>query len=98
MDLKEETQSLVNTDHYNFLKMMQVTDKNYNKFRKINKQQLSKNSNNPRQSEITDQIRLLYDIVDAEFNNFKSILSSPCFKHKIVKLEKDNAVLNSSPK
>ena len=96
MDLKEETQSLVNTDHYNFLKMMQVTDKNYNKFRKINKQQLSKNSNNPRQSEITEQIRLLYDIVDAEFNNFKSILSSPCFKHKIVKLEKDNAVLNSS--
>jgi hypothetical protein len=96
MDLKEETHSLVNTDDYNFLKMMQVTDKNYNKFRKINKQQLSKNSNNPRQSEITDQIRLLYDIVDAEFNNFKSILSSPCFKHKIVKLEKDNAVLNSS--
>ena len=96
MDLKEETQSLVNTDDYNFLKMMQVTDKNYNKFRKINKQQLSKNSNNPRQSEITEQIQLLYDIVDAEFNNFKSILSSPCFKHKIVKLEKDNAVLNSS--
>ena len=96
MDSKEKKDSLVNTDDYNFLKMMQVTDKNYNKFRKINKQQLSKNSNNPRQSEITEQIQLLYDIVDAEFNNFKSILSSPCFKHKIVKLEKDNAVLNSS--
>lgn len=86
----------VEADDYNFLKMMQLTDKNYNKIRKVNKQQLSKNSNNPRQSEINDQIQILYDEIDKEFNSFKSNTSSPCFKHKIIKLDKSNTVLHPS--
>ena len=83
-------------DDSNFLKMMQHTDKNYNKIRKNNKQQLSNHSKNPRQSEVTQKIQNLYDEVDAEFNNFKSNLSSPCFKHKMIRLEKSNPVLRSS--
>ena len=86
----------VEADGYNFLKMMQLTDKNYNKIRKVNKQQLSKNSNNPRQSEINGQIQILYDEIDKEFNSFKSNTSSPCFKHKIIKLDKSNTVLHPS--
>jgi hypothetical protein len=86
----------VEADDYNFLKMMQLTDKNYNKIRKVNKQQLSKNSNNPRQSEINGQIQILYDEIDKEFNSFKLNTSSPCFKHKIIKLDKSNTVLHPS--
>ena len=86
----------VEADDYNFLKMMQLTDKNYNKIRKVNKQQLSKNSNNPRQSEINSQIQFLYDEIDKEFNSFKLNTSSPCFKHKIIKLDKSNTVLHPS--
>ena len=86
----------VKADDYNFLKMMQLTDKNYNKIRKVNKQQLSKNSNNPRQSEINSQIQFLYDEIDKEFNSFKLNTSSPCFKHKIIKLDKSNTVLHPS--
>ena len=71
------------TDDSNFLKMMQLSERNYNKIRKNNKQQLSNHSKNPRQSEVTQKIQNLYDEVDAEFNNFKSNLSSPCFKHKM---------------
>ena len=96
VDAKVGKQSLVNADDYNFLKMMQHTDKNYNKIRKNNKQQLSSHSKNPRQSEVTQKIQNLYDEVDAEFNNFKSNLSSPCFKHKMIRLERNNPVLRSS--
>ena len=45
-----EKHAPVKDDDYNFLKMMQLTDKNYNKIKKSNKKQLSKNSNNPRQT------------------------------------------------
>jgi hypothetical protein len=96
VDAKVEKRSHVNTDDYNFLKMMQHTDKNYNKVRKNNKQQLSNHSKNHRQEEVSEQIQILYDKIDAEFNNFKSNLSSPCFKHKIIRLEKNNPVLQSS--
>ena len=83
-------------DDSNFLKMMQLTDKNYNKVRKNNKQQLSNHPKNSRQVEVNEKIQNLYDEVDAEFNNFKSNLSSPCFKHKMIRLEKSNPVLQSS--
>ena len=96
VDAKVGKQSHVNADDYNFLKMMQHTDKNYNKIRKNNKQQLSNHSKNTRQSEVTQKIQNLYDEVDAEFNNFKSNLSSPCFKHKMTRLERNNPVLRSS--
>jgi hypothetical protein len=96
VDAKVGKQSPVNADDYNFLKMMQHTDKNYNKVRKNNKQQLSNHSKNTRQSEVTQKIQNLYDEVDAEFNNFKSNLSSPCFKHKMTRLERNNPVLRSS--
>ena len=49
VDAKVGKQSHVNTNDYNFLKMMQLTDKNYNKVRKNNKQQLSNHSKNSRQ-------------------------------------------------
>jgi len=96
VDAKVGKQSPVNADDYNFLKMMQHTDKNYNKVRKNNKQQLSNHSKNTRQSEVTQKIQNLYDEVDVEFNNFKSNLSSPCFKHKMTRLERNNPVLRSS--
>jgi hypothetical protein len=96
VDAKVGKQSPVNADDYNFLKMMQHTDKNYNKVRKNNKQQLSNHSKNTRQTEVTQKIQNLYDEVDAEFNNFKSNLSSPCFKHKMTRLERNNPVLRSS--
>jgi hypothetical protein len=96
VDAKVGKQSHVNTNDYNFLKMMQLTDKNYNKVRKNNKQQLSNHSKNSRQQEVNEQIQILYDIIDKEFNNFKSNLSSPCFKHKMIRLEKNNHVLQSS--
>ena len=76
--------------------MMQLTDKNYNKIRKNNKQQLSHNSKNTRQPEINGQIQILYDEIDKEFNILKANTSSPCFKHKIIKIGKDNTVLDSS--
>jgi hypothetical protein len=96
VDAKVDKQSFVNADDCNFLKMMQHSEKNYNKIRKNNKQQLSSNAKNPRQSEVTEKIHILYDEVDAEFKNFKSNLSSPCFKHKMIRLEKSNPVLQSS--
>ena len=96
MEVEKQSSVNVKGDDYNFLKMMQLTDKNYNKIRKVNKQQLSKNSNNPRQSEINGQIQILYDEIDKEFNNFKSNTSSPCFKHKIIKIDKSNMVLHPS--
>ena len=97
-----EKQPLVKDDDYNFLKMMQLTDKNYNKIRKVNKKQLSKNSSNPRQTEINNQLKFLYDEVDSQYNIFKtnfvgtSATTSTCFKHKITKLDKTNAVLHPS--
>jgi hypothetical protein len=92
-----EKVSAIKDDDYNFLKMMQLTDKNYNKIRKINKQQLSHNSKNLRQSEINGQIQILYDEIDKEFNILKANnFSSSCFKHKIIKINKDNTVLQSS--
>ena len=94
--METEQPTVVKADDYNFLKMMQLTDKNYNKVKKVNKQQLSHNSKNSRQSEINEQIKYLYDEIDKEFNIFKSDTSSPCFKHKIIKISKDNTVLESS--
>ena len=92
-----EKVSAIKDDDYNFLKMMQLTDKNYNKIRKINKQQLSHNSKNLRQSEINGQIQILYDEIDKEFNILKANnFSSSCFRHKIIKIGKDNTVLQSS--
>ena len=99
-----EKHALVKDDDYNFLKMMQLTDKNYNKIKKSNKKQLSKNSNNPRQTEINNQLKILYDEVDIQYNMFKSNVAgsatttatSSCFKHKIIKLDKTNAVLHPS--
>ena len=89
----------IKSDEYNFLKMMQNNDKKYNKIRKMNKQQLSYNSKNPRQKEINEQIEHLYDEIDKEFNSLKSNASnasSPCFKHKIVKIDKDSRVIQQS--
>jgi len=94
MEIKQP--AVVKDDEYNFLKMMQLTDKNYNKIRKINKQQLSYNSKNSRQSEINGQIKMLYDEIDKEFNILKANTLSSCFKHKIIKIGKDNTVLDSS--
>jgi hypothetical protein len=94
--METEQPAVVKADDYNFLKMMQLTDKNYNKIKKVNKQQLSHNSKNSRQSEVNDKIQFLYDEIDKEFNIFKSDTSSPCFKHKIIKIDKDNTVLESS--
>ena len=97
-----EKESLVKDDDYNFLKMMQLTDKNYNKIRKINKKQLSNKSSNPRQTEINNQLKILYDEVDSQYNTFKtnvvgtSATTSTCFKHKITKLDKTNSVLHPS--
>jgi len=95
-----EKQIPVKDDDYNFLKMMQLTDKNYNKIRKVNKKQLSNNSNNPRQTEINNKLKFLYDEVDSLYNMFKSnavsTATSSCFKHKIIKLDKSNAVLHPS--
>ena len=94
--METEQPVAVKADDYNFLKMMQLTDKNYNKIKKVNKQQFSHNSKNSRQSEVNDKIQFLYDEIDKEFNIFKSDTSSPCFKHKIIKIGKDNTVLESS--
>ena len=47
--METEQPVAVKADDYNFLKMMQLTDKNYNKIKKVNKQQLSYNSKNSRQ-------------------------------------------------
>jgi len=95
-----EKHALVKDDDYNFLKMMQLTDKNYNKIKKVNKKQLSKNSNNPRQIEINNQLKILYDEVDSQYNMFKTNVvgssTATCFKHKIIKLNKTNAVLHPS--
>ena len=93
-----EKHAPVKDDDYNFLKMMQLTDKNYNKIKKSNKKQLSKNSNNPRQTEINSQLKILYDEVDSQYNMFKAnvVGTSSCFKHKIIKLNKTNAVLHPS--
>ena len=91
-----EQQAVVNEDDYNFLKMMKLTDTNYNKIRKVNKLQLSHNSKNSRQSEINGKINLLYDEIDKEFNNLKANNLSPCFKHNIIKIHNDKTVLQPS--
>ena len=80
-------------DEYNYLKMMKLTDINYNKIKKSNRHQLSYNSNNPRQSEVHSKIQFLYDELDIEFNNFKNNISSSCFKHKMIKVDKSNICL-----
>ena len=74
VDAKVGKQSHVNTNDYNFLKMMQLTDKNYNKVRKNNKQQLSNHPKNSRQVEVNEKIQMLYDELDKEFNNFKEVI------------------------
>ena len=96
----------VKNDDYNFLKMMKLTNKSYNKIKKSNKKQLSKNSSNPRQTEINNQLKFLYDEVDSQYNMFKTNVvgtattttttTTKCFKHKITKLDKTNAVLHPS--
>ena len=91
-----EQSHAIKYDEYNFLKMMQFNDKKYNKIRKMNKQQLSYNSKNPRQKEINEHIQNLYDEIDKEFNNLKTNASSQCFKHKMVKIDKDNRVIQPS--
>ena len=85
-----------NNEEYNFLKMMQQNDATYNKVKKMNKTQLSNNSKNPRQSEINEQLLNLYTELDIEYNNFKNKLSSTCFKHKLINIDKNNRVTNQS--
>jgi hypothetical protein len=85
-----------NNEEYNFLKMMQQNDSTYNKVKKMNKTQLSNNSKNPRQSEINEQLLNLYTEIDIEYNNFKNKLSSTCFKHKLINIDKINRTLNQS--
>ena len=76
--------------------MIQQNDATYNKVKKMNKTQLSNNSKNPRQSEINEQLLKLYTEIDTEYNNFKNKLSSPCFKHKLINIEKNNRAINQS--
>jgi len=85
-----------NNEEYNFLKMMQQNDATYNKVKKMNKTQLSNNSKNPRQPEINEQLLNLYTEIDIEYNNFKNKLSFPCFKHKLINIEKNNRAINQS--
>ena len=85
-----------NNEEYNLLKMMQQNDATYNKVKKMNKTQLSNNSKNPRQSEINQQLLKLYTEIDIEYNNFKNKLSSLCFKHKLINIDKNNRVVNQS--
>ena len=88
--------SYLNNEEYNFLKMMKQNDAMYNKVKKMNKTQLSNNSKNPRQSEINEQILKMYTEIDIEYNKFKNKLSSQCFKHKLINIEKNNRVMNQS--
>ena len=88
--------SYLNNEEYNFLKMMKQNDAMYNKVKKMNKTQLSNNSKNPRQSEIIEQILKMYTEIDIEYNKFKNKLSSQCFKHKLINIEKNNRVINQS--
>jgi len=88
--------SSLNNDEHNFLKMMRQNDEMYNKIKKMNKTQLSSNSKNPRQSEINEQILKLYTEMDIEYNIFKNKLSSSCFKHKLINIEKNNRAINQS--
>lgn len=84
---------------YNLLRLMQCDDKYYNKIRKINKEQLSYNSKNVRQSEINSHLFSIYDFIDAEFNRFKNNTHfiQSCFKHKLTKIEDpNNRVLQKS--
>ena len=84
---------------YNLLRLMQCNDKTYNKIRKINKQELSYNSKNVRQSEINSHLFYIYDFIDEEFNNFKrnTHVINSCFKHKLTKIEyRNNKVLQKS--
>lgn len=77
---------------YSLLQLMQYNDKYYNKIRKINKQELSHNSKNARQSEINSHLFSIYDYIDEQFNHFKNnthIIQS-CFKHKLIKIEDQN--------
>ena len=83
-------------EEYDYLKMMKLTDINYNKIKRGNRKQLSHNSNNPRQSVVNNTIQFLYDEVDAEFNNFRTKILSPCFKHKLIRVDKNNIVLKHS--
>ena len=52
-----ENPIIVNEDDSNVLKMMQISERNYNKIRKNNKRQLSDHSKNHRQSEVTQTIQ-----------------------------------------
>ena len=70
--------------------------KKFAKIRKMNKEQLSYKSNNPRQGEINTQIYKLYDELDTEFNYFRSLSNSLCFKHKFIKIDKTNRVVQPS--
>jgi hypothetical protein len=93
---KSNHHSRVKDEKYNLLKMIQNNDKKYNKIRKMNKEQLSYKSNNPRQGEINTQIYKLYDELDSEFNYFRSLSNSLCFKHKFIKIDKTNRVVQPS--
>ena len=93
---KSNHHSRVKDEKYNLLKMIQNNDKKYNKIRKMNKEQLSYKSNNPRQGEINTQIYKLYYELDTEFNYFRSLSNSLCFKHKFIKIDKTNRVVQPS--
>ncbi len=74
-------------NEYNLLNLMQCNDREYNKIRKINKEQTSNNAKNTRQHEINEQLFSVYDFIDNEFNNFKTNMDfASCFKHKFIKL------------
>ena len=81
-------------EDYDILKMIQKNYKKYNKIKKINKEQLSYKSKNPRQHEINVQLFHLYDYLHQEFNNFKTLTYSSCFKHKLVRIDKNNPVID----
>ena len=81
-------------DDNNVLKMIQKNYENYNKLKRLNKRQLSYKSNHPRQDEINAQLQILYQDLDYEFHNFKSLSYSSCFKHKLVRIDKNNPVVD----
>ena len=81
-------------EYFDILKMIQKNYKKYNKIKKINKEQLSYKSKNPRQHEINVQLFHLYDYLHQEFNNFKTLTYSSCFKHKLVRIDKNNPVID----
>ena len=50
-------------EEYDYLKMMNLTDINYNKIKRGNRKQLSHNSNNPRQSVVNNTIQFLLTVL-----------------------------------